>query len=360
MASGPFNGQPTAANPRLHFYPAYCNKASPTYFTWVKLTASDIHHALRSRPGFVSHNNSISYQRPQSHDPTSLLFYLNHPIQFICLTGVVVAFDDYDRCWVFTVDDSSGATIDVTCRKPEKVEEQKEEKSAQQNGHSALTLAATAKAGWKKDDKVKGEANAVVEMLSRIDVGSVVKVKGTIGSFRSVRQIALERLEIFPDTNAEVRFWVQRTQLFADVLSKPWTLSAEEQKRLLEEAEGDAENTRGRAAKRNERLAKEQRREKRHAKKIAHAYEVEERERERVAEETRQDGLRLGVELDERERERVAEETRQDGLRLGVELDEREQERTVKKVKREKSAQLGKSGFRNGRVTNLRELVSSK
>lgn len=96
----------------------------------------------------------------KSHDPSSLLFYLNHPIQFVCVTGVVVAFDDYERLWVFT--------IDATCRKPEKV-----------------------------------------------------KVKGTISTFRSVRQIALECIEIIPDTNSELRFRTQCTQLFADVLSKP-------------------------------------------------------------------------------------------------------------------------------------------
>jgi hypothetical protein len=119
-----------------------------------------------------------------------------------------------------------------------------------------------------------------VETLSRIDIGSVVKVKGIISTFRSVRRIALGRVEIIPDTNSEVRFWTQRTQLFAGVLSKPWTLSAEEQKRLLKEAEDKVEDNKEKAARRVERLAKEQRREKRHAEEIAKAYEIEEQERE--------------------------------------------------------------------------------
>jgi hypothetical protein len=62
-------------------------------------------------------------------------------------------------------------------------------------------------------------------------------------------------------------------------------LSAEEQKRLLKEAEGKVEDNKEKAARRVERLAKKQRREKRHAEKIAKAYEIEEREREKVAEE---------------------------------------------------------------------------
>src|SRR2546423_2245560 len=255
MASEPPHGQPTVANAHLHFYPAYCNKASPTHFTWVKLTASDIHLALRSRPGFVNHNHSISYQRQPSHASAPLLFYLNHPIQFICVVGLVVAFDDNEYFWVFTLDDSSGATIDVTCRKPNKVIEQNEKRYAPQNGMSVSAQDAAAAAGGKMDDGAKTEESARIEMLSRIDVGSVVKVKGTVGSFHSVRNIALERLEIIPDTNTEVRFWVQRTQLFADVLSKPWTLSAEQQKRLLKEAEGEVEDTKERVARRKERLA---------------------------------------------------------------------------------------------------------
>jgi hypothetical protein len=249
----------------------------------VKLTASGIHRTLRSRLGFGTHHHnssSVSYQRKQSHNPSSLLFYLNHPVQFVYVAGVVVAFDDYKRLWVFTVDDSGGATIDVTRRKPEKVKEQNDKKSAQYNGSLALARATTVEARKEQDDATVDAADARMETPSRIDIGSVVKVKGTIGTFRSVRQIALERIEFIIDTNSKVRFRMQRAQLFADVLSKPWTLSAEEQKRLLKEAEGKVEDNKEKAARGVERLAKKQRREKRHAEDIAKAYEIEEQERE--------------------------------------------------------------------------------
>ena len=335
MASGPSEGQPTAASLHLDFYPAYCYTASPTYFTWVKLTASDIHCALRSRPGFGTHANNISHQRQQSHDPASLLFYLNHPVQFVCIAGVVVAFDDYERFWLFTVDDSSGTTVDVTCRKPEKVKEQNDSKSAQYNGGRGLAQATMLESSKKPDDRTTNEVDVRVEVLSRIDIGTVVKVKGTISIFRSVRQITLERLEIMPETNSEIKFWAQRTQVFANVLSKPWTLSMKEQKRLLKKAEGEVEDTKGRAARRAECLAKEQKREKRHAERIVKAYEIEERERERVAEEMRQDGLKL----------RVASE-------------KRELERAIETAKKEKSARSGEDGSCNGRFIDLRELLS--
>src|SRR4051794_21105059 len=168
MASGPSNGQPIPANPQLSFYPVYCHKASRTYFTWVKLTASDIHHRLRSRPGFVNHN--ISYQRQHSHSPTSLLFYLNHPIQFVCVVGIVVGFDDHERFWLFTVDDSSGATIDVTCRKPENVKGQNEDTSTRPNSNAALAqdVGVEARKGTNqgKNDATTDETDARMEVLS--------------------------------------------------------------------------------------------------------------------------------------------------------------------------------------------------
>lgn len=291
MASGPPSGHPPAVNTPFCFYPAYCNKASSTYFSWVKLTASDIHHSLRSRPGFASHDNNLSYQRTTSANPASVYFYLNHPVQFVCVVGIVIAFAEYERLWVFTVDDGSGATIDVICRKPEKPEQHEEYKPAQKHIHTLPAGAATSEACSAAT--VAEGVDARVEVLSRIDIGSVVKVKGTIGQFRSVRQITLERLQTVPDTNAEVRFWIQRMQLLADVLSKPWRLSAEEQKRLLKEAEGEVAESKERAARRVERAAKAQRRERRRAQKIAKAYEAEEREREKVAEEMRQHGREL-------------------------------------------------------------------
>jgi hypothetical protein len=317
----------------------------------VKLTASDIHHALRSRPGFVHHYNNIAYQRQQSTNPTSLLFYRNHPVQFVCIVGLVVAFDDHERVWVLTVDDSSGATIDVTCRKPEKAKDGHEHETAQQNDHAALAQPATVEASSNKNDGALPEANAWEEVLSRIDIGSVVKVKGTIGAFRSVRQIALERLEVVLDTNAEVRFWMQRTQLFADVLSKPWKLSAEEQKQLLKEAEGEVEYSKGRVERRAQRLAKEQRREKRHAEKTAKEQRREKRHAERIAK---------AYEVEDRERKRVAEEMRQHGLDLQIERDKRERERTVEMSKGEDGHPLGNTLPAKDGVTHLRDSLSSK
>ena len=267
MASGPANGPP----PQLQIYPAYCHKASPTYFTWVKLTAADIHNALRARRGF----ETATGQHPQS----LLLFCLNHPVQFVCIVGVVVAFDEhFERFWLFTIDDSSGCTIDVTCRKPDKLP-----------AKGSLQPGPTKSRGNLVDD----EGDARVGMMGRIDLGSLVKVKGTVGSFREVRQVQLERLSLVADTGAEMRFWEQRTQLLEQVLSKPWTLSPLEQRRLQKEAEGEVEVSKDRLARHKERIVKKLARERKDAEKIARQYEVEEVERERYATKAKEHGAIL-------------------------------------------------------------------
>ena len=272
MASRP----PPAPAPAFNFYPAYCHRASPTYFTWVKLTASDVHSVLRSRPGADKTFGPVSRK-----NEGQLLFFLNHPVQFVCLVGVVVAFDEYfDKFWLFTLDDGSGTTIDVQCRKPEKMKK---------NGTTHEVGARTR----HRDEQGIGEDNPRVEVISSLDIGSVVKVKGTIGTFREVRQISLERINVVLDTNAEVQFWGQRTQLLFDVLSKPWSLSKEKQDRLRREAEGEADVASGRAKRNKARQAKRLEREGRHAEQIEKQYAKEEIERNGAANMARGEGTLL-------------------------------------------------------------------
>ncbi len=290
MASGPSTGPPSH---QLTFYPAFCYKASPTYFTWVKLTASDIHHSLRHRPQPDFDHNTRQQQ---------LLFCLNHPVQFVCIVGVIVAFDEYfDKFWLFTIDDSSGSTIDVTCRKPP------QEVKARVDGQDP-TVAPDVK---PNKDKVEGlddgnnEEDARNAMMAHLDIGRVVRVKGTIKTFRNVRQIQLERITLIPDTSAEMRFWDQRSQLLADVLSKPWTLSEEMQKKLHREAEGEKEVGNGREKRRRGRTAQKLAREKKDKERINRRYEREEREREIAAEKAKKEGMRLRSEVEVKQRDRA-------------------------------------------------------
>lgn len=283
MATGGLSGQTS----NLTFYPAYCYKASPTYFAWIKLTAFDVHNAIYTRRGFEGQN---------------LYFYLNHPIQFVYLVGVVVSYEDFhEKRWLLIIDDSSGATIEVTCPKPEKKAKSEGEKAS--DGPDAGRFA-----------EEQARANTIIS----IDVGSVIKVKGKVGAFRDNRQIHLERIAIVPDTNAEMDFMEQRTKLKLEVLSKPWSLSSKEQSRLLKAADGQGKSDRVQILKRKEREAARQAREKRHAEKIAKRYEEEEVKRGIAAETARKAGERFMI---RRTRKNATRSSAPDAIRISKKAD---------------------------------------
>jgi Telomere regulation protein Stn1 len=260
----------------LTFYPAYCYTASPTYFTWVKLTAFDIHHALATRRGFEGQN---------------LYFYLNHPVQFVYVVGVVVAYEDFhEKAWSMVVDDSSGATIEVTCPKAE------QRRAVAPDGAGGAE--ATPSDGQLKINAAKfAEEQARAAILASVDVGSVVKVRGKIGRFHNTRRIHLERIAVVADTNAEMHFWDERIKLKTHVLSKPWGLSVKEQSALLKLAKGRAEDERGAIRKRRERDVVVHARERRHTQRIAKRYRRDEVKRGVAAELARKAGKSLMADL---------------------------------------------------------------
>jgi Telomere regulation protein Stn1 len=254
----------------LIFYPAYTFSSSPTYFAWVKLTAHDIHHVLRSRPRFTALT---------ANSKTELLFYLNHPIQFVHVTGVVVAYEDYyDKFWSFTIDDGSGEVVECVCWKPEK--EQVKDDDSQSEKVDVEP---------KKKEVGHMEREEIIKMF---DIGTVVQVKGTISTFREVRQLNIERLSVVSSTNYEVLVIAARTKFLEEVLMKPWVVSPNRQKQLLKEAQGEKQKVKQKQSERTvrlkERARKLEERDKRHAEKIAKKYEAEEDRRKKDAEEAKQ------------------------------------------------------------------------
>ena len=180
---------PKESNTTLTFYSAYCFFLSPTYNTWARLTAADV-CALRERAGFEGtrsidlHSSRSSMLGTNSRWLTgqNLYFHLNHPIRWVRLVGVVVAFDVLPTRFIFVLDDSSGTTIDVTCElaKAQSHDGRTHELSKELAMTEIPTKGVTAKGG---------EVN-----LAGVDIGSVVKVKGGIGAWKGRRQVLLERI----------------------------------------------------------------------------------------------------------------------------------------------------------------------
>ncbi|KAI9870178.1 MAG: hypothetical protein M1830_004557 [Pleopsidium flavum] len=206
----------------LKYYPAYCFSVSPTLHTWVKLTAADV-HALATREGF---------------EGQKIYFHLNHAIKWIRVVGVIVAMDDYEKRWIMVVDDSSGATLEVTCAKPAP--------DAEATGTGIAH-------GKGKDVGRATSASGIAVDLCNVDIGTVVKLKGGIGEFRGFKQMTLERISIINTTDEEAQCWSELTRFQVEVLSEPWYVPPETQQRLLEEADGTRRRKEEKERRRRER-----------------------------------------------------------------------------------------------------------
>ncbi|KAJ5262090.1 hypothetical protein N7505_008957 [Penicillium chrysogenum] len=271
----------TVSNESLVFYPAFCFKASPTHFTWVKMGAADVHR-LRKSNDFVGQN---------------IFFYNNHPIQFVSLVGIIVARTDIPRRTILTLDDSSGATIDIAVLKketpkPSTTSQPTPTASSENPEWSSFTLTAPTATSLTRTTHITSKDHDEID-ISALQPGTLVRVKGTLSTFRSRMQLHLERFWLVRDTNAEMQFLDARLRFLIEVLSVPWVLTDEE----IETLRDDAEKCDERALedkRRVERAARKKiEREERHARAIARRYEKEENERERELRKIREDGERL-------------------------------------------------------------------
>ncbi|ORY12856.1 hypothetical protein BCR34DRAFT_481987 [Clohesyomyces aquaticus] len=185
-------------------YPAYCFPASPTYNAWVKLAAADV-QALRSEPEYRS-------QR--------IYFHLNHPIRYVNLVGVVVAIDDINlKYTVLTVDDGSGATIEVKIIR------------LSPNVYNAVESPSNTTVS-NLNIIVRTGVFEVTINGHPVDIGSVIKAKCTISEFRGSKQLEVKRAWIVRTTNEEAQAWAQTAKFKREVLSKPWRLTSVEHRRI--------------------------------------------------------------------------------------------------------------------------------
>ena len=269
-----------SADLSLTYYPAYCYRASPTWFAWIQLTCFELHNILKPGPAHAQTYTSGN----ASH---TVLFYLNHPIQYVQLIGIVVAIEEYnEHFFLITLDDSSGCTVDVVLRKPK----------ATPDPPSSAKNAAIASSPDPTELEELAETLTLLAQLDRLQIGSSVRVKGTISTFRSRRQLNLLRMDRLVDTNAEMRLVAARTAFHAKVLSRPWRLRSKKKAELLSLEQGDkvvqSKDRVEQQAKRREWKKKLEDREKQHEKAIVDEWEVEEIKREKAAKRAQRDGVR--------------------------------------------------------------------
>jgi len=148
---------------------------------------------------------------------------LNHPIRFVRLVGVIVAIDDvHTRFTILTIDDGSGATIELKIIRLNDLEYNPVESPSNtvvDNLHIVSGL---------------GRFDITVDN-HRLDIGTVIKAKCTISEFRNKKQLDLKRVSVVETTNDEVKAWQEMVAFKRDVLSTPWRVSARRHKIIKDE-----------------------------------------------------------------------------------------------------------------------------
>ncbi|KXX81558.1 CST complex subunit STN1 [Madurella mycetomatis] len=201
-----------ARQPEL--YPQYCFHLSPTINRWCHLQVVDIFR-LTSHPGFRGQD---------------VYFYLNHPIKWVRIAGVVVAVDDRQNKVTYTIDDGSGATIECVVNLQRRV---------------VSETATTAGQAASKPN----EAQPIPVVDAPIDIGHTIDIKGSVSTWWESRQIRAEKISHLRSTEQEVLFWEKVTLLKREVLSKPWVLDRREVRRCRREEEGKYSSHRRRITK---------------------------------------------------------------------------------------------------------------
>ena len=170
---------------------------------------------------------------------------------------MVVSWDVYEKRYAMTVDDGSGETVEVVCGRKvledreandEREECSEEGKHNSQHIPSIYTTTATPK-------EIALTSTSRTLSLTPFSLGSIIKAKGSITTFRGIRQLSLERIFMVKDTAEEARCWAENTAFTRDVLEKPWVVGDEEERKWRRRAEG-----RGSGERRKRKEEKEERR----------------------------------------------------------------------------------------------------
>ncbi|KAK0125602.1 hypothetical protein ONS95_000390 [Cadophora gregata] len=225
-----------------NIYPDYCHSLSPTIGKWCPLLATDVQR-LRTVGMFC--------------DERALYHFDNHPVKWVRITGVVVAVDEFKGKKVFTVDDSSGMCIECTAVAPPPppatdaptlpshlnqiaslmaVQTTHDSKHADNKNRvrgvdNEKEKEKTAASKGKESGKVVPSVQSPAVPWDQVDVGTVVKIKGKVGSWWDAIQLEVIKIEVLRCTDQEVRCWNEVMTFKRDVLSKSWVVSKEEEER---------------------------------------------------------------------------------------------------------------------------------
>ncbi|KAM3431744.1 hypothetical protein MY4824_006949 [Beauveria thailandica] len=182
------------------FYPRYCFHLAPTAKEWCFLRVKDL----------------FTLEQPDGFKGEGFHFHRNLPIKWVRIVGVIVAIDHFAGLRALTIDDSSGACIEVI---------------------TSSAIPTSGSDGIEPAEAVAGPPAQPKAPNDHVDVGSVVDVKGALTTFRDVRQLRVEKMASIRGTAEEMRLWAKRRAFRTDVLEKPWVVPDKTLRKCRREAE---------------------------------------------------------------------------------------------------------------------------
>jgi uncharacterized membrane protein YqiK len=101
-------------------------------------------------------------------------------------------------------------------------------------------IAASSKTNLKNVDVVSqfGIFDVMVDD-QKLDIGTVVKAKGTVSEFRGNKQLDLKRIWVVPTTDEEAQAWAETAAFKQKVLSQPWHLTSAEHKQIKKQIKSE-------------------------------------------------------------------------------------------------------------------------
>jgi len=184
------------------------------------------------------------------------MYYKNHPIKWIRITGVIVAVDDFSTRRIYTVDDSSGTCIECTAPAPPRSSPLLEKPTNFLTGQRIIPPPVPNAKPSSKDNEGPPSTEKP-SVPADLDIGAVVKIKGKPSVFRDMNQIAIIKAEIIHGTETEVRCWNEVMAWKNGVLTQVWEVSEEQEdqcrRKALRKRKGESQEGR-RRRKEAERL----------------------------------------------------------------------------------------------------------
>lgn len=217
------------------------------------------------------------------------------------LVGVIVARSDVPRRTILTLDDSTGATVDIVVLKGNPAFISTANTSTTPHAPKEANDGDGGRGATPKEYHVTSTTRTPVD-ITPLQPGRLFQIKGTLSVFRATMQVQLERFFTVPDTKAEMRFVEARCRFLVDVLSVPWVLGEGEIAALRVEADEEGSKIEEEHVRLRRRERRKAEREEKERRKIEKVWEREEALREREARVAREVGKEYMREIETRQR----------------------------------------------------------